>query len=476
MALANSAPKEPEARKLKKGEIEYLAFEGGGGKGFAYLGAIDMLERIGVMGDIKGFAGASAGAITALLLSIGYDFKALNTFLGETDFDSFYDPPRPRVRPEVGTSGAQVSSDSVAERQFINGDINAWLQALLQGDSSSTLKTLLSAFAASQAGPLIELLGRSAGQLVGRLADLSRLKSSISESLQVKAPPPEDLPVVASVLLASANYYFAYLPRDMGLFSGQAARILFDSLLAKAAAKRQHSLPSAYANITFQEHKEIFKKSLLVSGTNLRSGRTQLFSKKDTPHFPVADAVRISMGLPWVFKPYVIRRRNDKKDPPCGVYVDGGVWNNLPFREFDSNPPEDKPASSAAVSPKRTDRHQTPRTLGLRLEIEPAATIDSVFGITVQMLKRGLLGSGESQVLDKYVDQCILLDTRGLDLLSFSPPKDKNLRQRILNRSRRAVCRYFDWDVDLIQPSIKDDDDDLQTDKARKAAETCDPN
>lgn len=181
------------------------------------------------------------------------------------------------------------------------------------------------------------------------------------------------------------------------------------------------------------------------------------------------------MSLPLVFKPYVISQPSDSGGPPCGVYVDGGVWNNLPFRELDSSPPSDEqPASAAAVSTKKV-AGLPPRTLGLRLEIVPASEVDSVFDVIVQlMVSRGLFGSGESQVLDKYVDQCIILDTRGLDLLSFSPPKDTDANLRILNRSRRAACRYFDLDIDVIRPSIRDDADDEKTFEQRRKAETCD--
>ena len=459
-------PEQTQSRKLKVEDIEYLAFEGGGGKGFAYLGALDILEKItgkdgrSVMARVKGFAGASAGAITAFLLSIGYDFKSLSAFLKDTNFDSFYDPPTPRIRPLVGTSGEPITNDSSAEQAFIQGDIEAWMRSMAAGESSGSGRAIFASLLSKSIVPpgLSPLAGILLSQL--RKLEFSGIK----------------LPTVAKVVIRQANYYFAYLPNDMGLFSGQAARILFETKLQEAVAKRKGGLPSSYRNINFKEHWDIFHKELLFTGTNLRSGRTQLFSRKATPRFPVADAVRISMGLPWVFKPYVIRRRSDKWDPPCGVYVDGGVWNNLPFRELDNNPPSDKSPASAAQNSSKTPGSLTPRTLGLRLEIDPAPKIDSVFDITIQMLSHGLFGSGESQVLDKYVDQCILLDTRGLDLLSFSPPQDPDVKRRILDRSRRAVCRYFDWDIDIIQPSIRDDADDMKTALAKSQAEICDSN
>jgi hypothetical protein len=100
------------------------------------------------------------------------------------------------------------------------------------------------------------------------------------------------------------------------------------------------------------------------------------------------------------------------------------------------------------------------------------ASVRSLWELTAQMLAHGVLGSGESQVLDKYTAQCILLDTRGLDLLTFSPPRPA-VRDRISNRSRRAVCRYFAWKVEDVQPSIVDEADDAATEQTRRAATAC---
>jgi NTE family protein len=466
-AGAQPKPDKPTPQKLKPDDIRYLVLEGGGGKGFAYLGAIDILERVkgtdgrNVMARVEGFAGASAGAITAMLLSIGYNYKALTKFLAETNFDEFFDPPRPRIVPQVRTSGVPVNEDSPAEKYFINGDFKAFLEQVATGGDVGIGAMALSA-SLNSLDPLFFILQQVQNNIVFALHRAN-------------------LPKVAQILIDQARYYFAYWPRDMGFFSGQAARNLFERTLQLAAVSKQGGLSLEYANMTFEQHWNIFRKRLLVTGTNLRSGKTQLFSRDDTPSFPVADAVRISMGLPWVFKPYVITQRLDDTDPPCGVYVDGGVWNNLPFRELDSNPPAEEQPASAVVPSKKTSKGPTPRTLGLRLGIDPAPQIDSIVSLTLQMLSHGVLGSGESQVLDKYVSQCILLDVRGLDLLSFSPPKDPNDNLRISNRSRRAVCRYFDIDIDAILVKdengrvhgIRDDDDDRRSFEEKQKAETC---
>ena len=52
-------------------QFRNLVFEGGGVKGIAYAGAIGVLERKGILKDIRRAGGASAGAITAALLAAG---------------------------------------------------------------------------------------------------------------------------------------------------------------------------------------------------------------------------------------------------------------------------------------------------------------------------------------------------------------------------------------------------------------------
>ncbi|XP_052682469.1 uncharacterized protein LOC128163052 [Crassostrea angulata] len=63
--------------------FENLVFEGGGSKGHAYSGAVKALEELGLVSQIKRFAGASAGAMTASLLAVGYNSKDIQGFLSQ---------------------------------------------------------------------------------------------------------------------------------------------------------------------------------------------------------------------------------------------------------------------------------------------------------------------------------------------------------------------------------------------------------
>ena len=76
-----------------KRDIEALILRGGGVKGLAFVGALLELEHFF---SFKTFVGASAGAITALLLGAGYRPKELEEKLRDTDFAKFLDAGWPR--------------------------------------------------------------------------------------------------------------------------------------------------------------------------------------------------------------------------------------------------------------------------------------------------------------------------------------------------------------------------------------------
>jgi NTE family protein len=65
-------------------------FEGGGVKGIAFAGAIKAAEEAGVR-EWKNVAGASAGAITAALLAVGYTADEIKRALEKTDYRMFAD-------------------------------------------------------------------------------------------------------------------------------------------------------------------------------------------------------------------------------------------------------------------------------------------------------------------------------------------------------------------------------------------------
>ena len=68
-----------------------LVFEGGGVKGIAYVGAMEVLETKGILENIERVGGTSAGAINALLFGLNYTTAETKRILGKLDFKSFLD-------------------------------------------------------------------------------------------------------------------------------------------------------------------------------------------------------------------------------------------------------------------------------------------------------------------------------------------------------------------------------------------------
>jgi NTE family protein len=68
-----------------------LIFEGGGVKGIAYLGAMDVLDKKGILGQVERVGGTSAGAINAILVGLGFTPEETRDILWSLDFNRFMD-------------------------------------------------------------------------------------------------------------------------------------------------------------------------------------------------------------------------------------------------------------------------------------------------------------------------------------------------------------------------------------------------
>jgi NTE family protein len=68
-----------------------LVFEGGGVKGIAYLGALEILEAKGILGTLSRIGGTSVGAINAVLLALEYTRSEQKEILWNLDFKKFED-------------------------------------------------------------------------------------------------------------------------------------------------------------------------------------------------------------------------------------------------------------------------------------------------------------------------------------------------------------------------------------------------
>jgi len=74
-----------------KAQFRNMVFEGGGVKGIAYVGAMQVLDQRGHLESIRRVGGTSAGAINALIYALGYSIQEQRDILDSTDFKKFMD-------------------------------------------------------------------------------------------------------------------------------------------------------------------------------------------------------------------------------------------------------------------------------------------------------------------------------------------------------------------------------------------------
>jgi NTE family protein len=68
-----------------------LVFEGGGVKGLAYSGALEVLHGKGILQKIERVGGTSAGSITAVLLGLNYSVAEIRAFYRQLDLQKMLD-------------------------------------------------------------------------------------------------------------------------------------------------------------------------------------------------------------------------------------------------------------------------------------------------------------------------------------------------------------------------------------------------
>jgi NTE family protein len=455
-----------EVPHLTGDEIRFLALEGGGGKGFAYLGAIKVLEEKEIMKKVEGVSGTSAGAITALMLALGMTADDIEAKLAKTNFASFFDPPLDasgrRLVPRPVNYEPQSTTE--CEKTVLRGwDPDAAFTGAAIGTLvSPVLGTVLGGLGAALR-PLLACIGDQSllakltqgyAWLLSGPGNFNRTIVQTANSLgRLMDPNAKD---VIDRLLGSLPLYLTFLERDMGLFSGKTARDFLQGLIEEGfSGKLTQAEAKLLPNLTFASLRKlkgkIGGKDLLVCGANLSLGRSVLFSWKHTPNFPIADAVRISMGLPLIYKAYVVPWQEEGY-PPCGTYVDGGIYNNLPFREIGALSLEGLTQEARPLGMALSQRS----TLGLRLEIAPPERVLSGQAVLIRSFATAALVSGEANILPDTEPFSVLLDTTGLSLLQFNPkPADKSV---VTKRSRRAMLKYFGEEPEMDAQETADEE------------------
>ena len=404
-------------RKLRASEIKYIVMEGGGGKGLVYLGAIRALEQVarqngqpvlsyrsGRLVGISGIAGSSAGAITALGLSMGMNAAQLERISDPRykNFQEFFDKPSlPRKIPMLNRSCATATDPGVLDR---------YLYGPAERAIAASLSSIPGGYGNSVASSAVNSLKRTL-----YTQGVRGLNSGGS---------------ITDKLLSPALVYYAQnMVSDLGIFSGCLARDFLADLI-----RQRGGTP----NMNFRDHYNRFGVKLKITGSNLETGATNIFSADHTPMMAVADAVRISMGLPVLFKPVRITAtqarqivrgasiRPASSTAYAGLYVDGGLWNNLPMPLF-------------ATEEQRTG----PGTLGLALgrgSLSRSA-INHAGDFFGALIGRFTGDDALANAYPSYRRQIITLDTGSIGTADFSPNRAELARMQAAAQQR--VRAYF---------------------------------
>jgi len=146
-----------------------------------------------------------------------------------------------------------------------------------------------------------------------------------------------------------------------------------------------------------------------LSGANLATQESHLFSALTTPWLCVAEAVRIATGLPPIFKPVVITDTDIPSNWPritdafgedhfmVGYWMDGGVCWNSPFDTF-------RPWESSSGT-----------TLGIGMGVGKRVVIDDVTDFYLSMIN--VVHERNISATRSDLDRFIVLKTHDIAVL-----------------------------------------------------------
>jgi predicted acylesterase/phospholipase RssA len=271
---ARAAPARQPAHPLaivaaRPGPLD-VVFEGGGMKGAAFAGAVEIL--LGQAFKLRRLIGSSAGAITAAFLAIGYSASELATVLGERApgstrrrFSTFLEPPAVTPAPP-GVSPLKWSLFALGVAKAVESGSRLGLP-LSPEALSSYARRGLSLFS------------------TGAIADDGAFLSWMADSLERKG-----------------------IPKDTTL--GE----LHQRLAARGL-------------------------QLSLAATDVSAQRLLILNHHTAPNVPLLWAVRMSMGIPFVWPEVEWRERWGRyrgrsmfEDGVGHHVVDGGVLSNFPLK------------------------------------------------------------------------------------------------------------------------------------------------
>jgi len=192
-----------------------------------------------------------------------------------------------------------------------------------------------------------------------------------------------------------------------GLYKGDELLQLFETILKDTTGSK---------DITFAELYDKTQKVLVITGSNVNTCKSEYYSKDTTPTMKVKNALRITVSIPFVFKP-IISETGD-------LLVDGGTYNNMPMNVF---------------------RESEDFTLGLRL----MSDVDKMGRKEIKGLKNyasELVGNLSDLACSKFVtssDELRIVDIPTEKVKSTDFGLDDTVKEWLINSGQTAMTQFI---------------------------------
>lgn len=260
---------QPNMNQAKGGRMAYhfrnLVFEGGGVKGIAYVGALKALEEKEVLQKIERVGGTSAGAIVAVLVSLGFTTEEIQKKLWEMEFGKFADSSKGFLR------NAHRILQSFG---WCKGDyFKDWMGAILRE------KTQNSRISFAELEAMKKTEGYRSLYLMG-----TNLSTSFPVIFSAENEKYARMPIVEAVRISMSIPFFFTAPRDKTAGTVYSDGGLLDNYPVKLFDMKKYSSPGKYTETDY--YRRINAK---------RSETEQLVYNKETLGFRLSTKEQIAM-------------------------------------------------------------------------------------------------------------------------------------------------------------------------------------
>ncbi|MHA1109658.1 MAG: patatin-like phospholipase family protein [Promethearchaeota archaeon] len=422
--------------KISKKNVRYLIFEGGGGKGLIYSGAAKALGEIGVLEyfkkiinskevfrldpkKIQGVAGTSVGSLAAVLIAAGYTPDEMHEILTKDFGLNILDKVEYGTVPTVSTLDEPRHLIKIKEIPEDKELFDKYWSRYVRKEKFSMRR-------------LLKLPGKALNQ-VGKKFITSVLKWYIlknvnEDSEESSSSPIQDTTESAVNKILETTESLNSIKYDLGFFLSEFTHEFVDDLIEKK---------SGIKNCTFKQFYNEFNIDLVVTGFDINKRETLYFRNNKTwGELCVADAVRMSVSIPFIFKPVHLCYETGKILPVNDdltnghLIVDGGLGNNFPLHAFDKISSRTSKLNSGVLG-IRFEKEISPPDKELTVGSYAGTIFSALLGQTTELQIRSQ--EEQEQVIDLEHEEVSTLDFIFTDTT-----------KKYVEKAYNATMKYFE--------------------------------